>query len=601
MVRLNWADPSLSGGLFEKIVGCLIGIEHPECVRVRPGQGDGGVDIFDPAGIARAEVEVYQAKYYPNQLQWTKIATSLERLRSGSWCGRRVRKWYLTVPKQPTPADIAKLDKLAESFPFDLAWFAEDRLAALAAAHPEVGDYYLGDGRAQLKRVIQDWETCLLRIGSGESPRIEDVQDRLKEIRSALGRHDPHFQYGLEVHPASHGGALLARPGAIGVSSVLVGDSVVMCHVYPRYRGADEDARDRLQLRFTLTPEAARRLGDAIEVGGAPVVLQPADIVRYELPSVGHQAPPEAGFHALITPEVDTTPAHIRLVVTRPDGEQTVAQLTRSLISRGTEGATSVWSSPHGCFELTLVVNVVRQQVRLTIHRRIDLAGSIANVVRDINLMRALQPGAEVAIAFDRGPVEPTSIRVVLDDSFVDLRVVAMLDALRVIQDHTRTVVTIPAEITGNELVDLVETAALLEGLPTTGDMRTRRITVTTDTAALGLGGPQDVFADHFALGVVLCVGTALPLPHQTIELPFELLMVRMFRTARVGTIEHAVDDRAEVTLEPGAIPIWIDQRVNTSDEFTEELHQALLGHVTPISFDFIVDQLSRRGVAPSR
>lgn len=599
MARINWADPSLSGGLFEKIVGCLIGIEHPRSVRVRPAQGDGGVDVFDPVGTA--EVDVYQAKYYPNQLQWTKIAASLELLSSGSWLGRRVRNWYLTVPKQPTSTDITKLDELAESVLFDLDWLAEDRLVALAAAHPEVGDYYLGDGRAQLERDIEDWETCLQRLASGESPRIEDVQQRLAEIRAALGRHDPHLEYGLEVHPASHGDALFARPDVIALSSVVVGDSIVMCHVYPKYRGADEDAADRLQLRFTLTAGAAGRLADAIAVGGAPVLLQPTDIVRYGLPSVGHHAPAAAEFHARITPELDTTPAHLRLVVTSPDGDRTVARLTRSSISQGTEGATSVWSSSHGCFELTLVVNMVRQQVRLAIRRCTDLAGPIAGVAGDIDLMRALQPGAQIAIALAQGPVEPAGITVVLDDSFVDLRVVAMLDALRVIQDHTRTIVTIPTENTGSEVVDLVDTAALLEGLPTSGDMRTRRFAVTIEKAALGPGGAQDVFADYFALGVVLCVGTELPLPHQTIALPVELLVVRMFRSARVATIDDADADHATVTLEPGAIPIWIDQRVNSRDEFTEELNQTLLGHVSPISTDYLADQLSRRGVAPSR
>lgn len=158
MERINWADPSLSGGLFEKIVGCLLGIEHPRSVRVRPAQGDGGVDIFDP--VDTAGIDVYQAKHYPDRLQWTKIGNSLGRLSSGVWLGHRVRDWYLTVPKQPTPGDLEKLGELAETVPFDLHWFGEDRLAALVAAHPEVGDYYLGDGRAQLERHIEDWEAC---------------------------------------------------------------------------------------------------------------------------------------------------------------------------------------------------------------------------------------------------------------------------------------------------------------------------------------------------------------------------------------------------------------------------------------------------------
>lgn len=35
--RLNWADPSPSGGLFEKMVGCLLGNEHPVVRRVVAG------------------------------------------------------------------------------------------------------------------------------------------------------------------------------------------------------------------------------------------------------------------------------------------------------------------------------------------------------------------------------------------------------------------------------------------------------------------------------------------------------------------------------------------------------------------------------------
>lgn len=596
MERINWADPSLSGGLFEKIVGCLLGIEHPRSVRVRPAQGDGGVDIFDP--VDAGEVDVYQAKYYPSRLHWTKIAKSLGRLAEGTWLGRRVRDWYLTLPKQPTPGDLAKLDELARTVPFELHWFGEDRLAALVAAHPEVGDYYLGDGRAQLERHIQDWESCLERLRLGSSPRVEDVQDRLAEIAAALGRQDPHLEYGVEVHPALHDAGLLARPHVIALSSCIVGDSIVTCHVYPRYRGAEEDAADRLQLRLDLTPEAAAKVAEAIAVGGSPVVLEPSDIAGYELPTVGHQAPAAAEFHARLTPEVDTTPAHLRLVVTTA-GDRTVARFTRTSISRGNEGATSVWSSPHRCFEVTLVFNKLRKRLRMSIRRSTDFDGPITDVSGDINLMRAMQPGAEVALALDHGPIESAGITVVLGDSLVDLRVVAMLDALRVIQDHTRTVVTVPDEITGSEFVDLVETAALLDGLPITGDMRTERTAVTLDKSAVGPGGAQDLFADDFTLGILCSAGTELHLPHQTVHLADELLFIRVFRTARVATIDDTDPEHATVTLAPGAIPIWIDQRIQRRDDFTDALHHELCNHNAPISSDELVAQLSMRGRAP--
>lgn len=163
MERINWADPSLSGGLFEKIVGCPLGIEHPDSIRVRASQGDGGVDIFIP--ISERAIDVHQVKHHPDRLHWTKIQESLGRLADGTWLGRTVRAWYLTVPKQPTPENLTKLDEITGDVPFDTHWFGEDHLTALAARHPEVGDYYLGDGRAQLERHIQDcWDSCLARI-----------------------------------------------------------------------------------------------------------------------------------------------------------------------------------------------------------------------------------------------------------------------------------------------------------------------------------------------------------------------------------------------------------------------------------------------------
>lgn len=46
-----------------------------------------------------------------------------------------------------------------------------------------------------------------------------------------------------------------------------------------------------------------------------------------------------------------------------------------------------------------------------------------------------------------------------------------LLDALRVIQQYTTAEVTVPAEVTRRELVDIVETATLLAGGAATADM----------------------------------------------------------------------------------------------------------------------------------
>lgn len=309
----------------------------------------------------------------------------------------------------------------------------------------------------------------------------------MTEIASAFGRNDPHLEYGVDVHPVGHDAGTLARPGAIAMSSCVVGGHVVACHAYPRYRGAEEAAADRLRLRLDLTPEARARVAEVIAVGGDPVELTPADIVGYQLPTVGHQAPADAEFSARLTPLVDTTPAALRLVLTTTEGERTVVRLTRRSFTRGNEGATSVWVSPHQCFEMTIVVRERQRRLHLSIRRITNFDGPITDVAGDINpLMRALQPRTTVALALDHGPVETAAVTVTLTDSLVDPPVVAMLDALRVIQDHTTTIVTIPDEITGKSLIDLVETAALLDGLATTGDMRSETISVSLLKTDLG-------------------------------------------------------------------------------------------------------------------
>lgn len=596
MERINWTDPSLSGGLFEKIVGCLLGIEHKDSIRVRPSQGDGGVDIFIPVGDGL--IDVHQAKHYPGVLHWTKIQGSLNRLAGGEWLGHTVRSWYLTVPKQPTRHNLTKFDEISVGVPFETHWFGEDDLAALAARHPEVADYYLGDGRAQLKRHIDDWDSCTARLSSGESPRIEDAQPRLAEIASALGRSDPHLEYGIDVHPAAHGAGLHARPGVIAMSSRWVGNHVVSCYAYPKYRGAEEDAADRLNLRLDLAPDAGSRVAEIIAVGGDPVELTPTDIVGYDLPVVGHQ-PPDAGeFSARLTPLVDSTPAGLRLVLTTPAGDVTVVPFARRSFTRGNEGATSVWDSPRQCLEMTIVVYARQERLHFTIRRTTDLDGPIIDVAGDINLLRALQPGTAVGLALDRGPVETADPTVTLTTSLVDPPVVSMLEALRAIQDHTTTIVTIPDELTHKGLLDLIETAALLDGLPTIGDMRSITISVTLPKSTLGPGGPQDVFGDHFTLAVSCSAGRRIDLPHQTVELAEDLLFVRAFRSARVATIDDTDLERVSVTLEPGSIPIWIDQRINRAEDFTEDLHHLLCQHDETIGGDDLVAQLASRRAA---
>jgi hypothetical protein len=602
VTRISWSDPSLSGGLFEKIVACLLGIENPDAIRIRTSQGDAGVDILAP--VDDETIDVYQLKHYPHRMHWTKVKESLARLSSGQWMGWTIRNWHLVVPKQPTKENLAKLRELSKDVPFKAKWFGEDKLVPLAAAHPEVEEYYLGDGRARLQHLVEDWDNSLSRIAAGNAPRIEDVQERLSEMATALGGTDPHFRYGLEVHPATSGRYIVVRPDAIAASSREFGGHIITCHTYPRYRGAVEDAADRMGGRLQLTPSAAARLAEVIAVGGAPLLFTPEDVVALELPRVGHQPPPDAQWFARITPIVDVTPEALRLVVKAMDGEQLVTRLTRTGLTTGTDGATAIWTSPGRCVEVTTVARAEPQHISVSIQPSDRLNGPISDVVDDLPLLRAVQPGASIAIGGPVGPIDPDAPSVEIARGIVSREAVAMLDALRVIQDHTRTVITVPEELTTKELADVIETAALLEGLPTTGDMLRETLTVTWPVDALGPGGAQDLFSENFALGVSLDCGRELSLPHQSVHLTEDLCFVRLLRTATVGTVhedEQDGDPVVRVSFAPGPIPIWIDQRIGDPSEFTDELQQRLCEHDAPISVESLSAELSSRGSRPTR
>ena len=588
----------MSGELFEMIVGCLLGIEFGDTVRIRPSQGDGGVDILTRWPDGR--IDVYQVKHFPNRIDWSKVKRSLNRLQDGEWFGRRVRRWYLTVPKQPTDKDVSKLDELSQGVPFETDWFAEDKLVPLVAKNPEVGDYYLGDGKAQLTQRLRDWQTVLDRMADGQDPRFEDAQVRLSEIASALGRDDPHFTYGFEVQPARGFANPTGRPGVILVSWSVVGDNAVACYVHPRYRGAEVDAADRLQIRFGLTPDALERLAAMTSLGGAPVEFGPSEIVDLELPALGHQVPEGGHVSVRVTPAVDATPAGLRLVARTADGATVVERIRRTLLRRGTSGATAEWRSAGGCVELTTVADFSTGRIQLSLEPAADVAGPITEFASDIALLRALQPGSTIAIAAGQGPLDPSGPVPIESGPFTP-EFVALLDALRVIQDYTATQVLVPVEITRRHLVDIVETAALLAGLPTTGDMRGRTATVTLGRTGLGPGGPQDLFGELFALSFTASIGPELALPHQEIRLPTPLHFVRVIRSARIASVaEDAAGDILSVVLEPGPIPIWVDVRVESSDTNHDELCADLLRRVDPIEAEELTAQLARAGSNPT-
>lgn len=102
--RVDWG--SRDGNEVEAVIANLLYNEYGRAVRVRPGQGDFGIDIIVPATENSEPWDVYQVKKYAanlNSTQRTKIVESFSRLMIGLVReGLPINDWYLVTPLDPT-------------------------------------------------------------------------------------------------------------------------------------------------------------------------------------------------------------------------------------------------------------------------------------------------------------------------------------------------------------------------------------------------------------------------------------------------------------------------------------------------------------------
>jgi hypothetical protein len=113
----------------------LLCSQYPSAHRVRPSQGDGGIDVFvpGPAGFG-AERAVYQAKRYCENLTGTqkrKIKNSYRRVvETSKKEGWRITEWHLVMPLDLTNQNLGWLDDViadADSRASRTAWCSATR------------------------------------------------------------------------------------------------------------------------------------------------------------------------------------------------------------------------------------------------------------------------------------------------------------------------------------------------------------------------------------------------------------------------------------------------------------------------------------------
>lgn len=269
MSRVEWSR--LAPEELEAVCGVLLLRRFDGATRVKPGQGDQGIDIFVPAGSGK--LSVFQVKSFAGSRLGAghkrQIASSLLRVeheRSGE-----VADWNLLLPMDPTPGRLTWLAEISTQVNFPTRWRGTDYLDSLAAEFPDVIDYYLHGGRAMVERQYEDLMSfsALAQHVSAPDRTLAPGQTfgTLHATVRAMNASDPHYRFEVRLTEEAPG-----RTGTRGhvcsVSSDSGDGTVVTIDVIARYAQATDDRPLRFNLQVDCE-EGADELVEWLEYGGS--------------------------------------------------------------------------------------------------------------------------------------------------------------------------------------------------------------------------------------------------------------------------------------------------------------------------------------------
>ncbi len=459
MSRVEWTRRTPEE--IETVLGILLCRENPAAIRIRPAQGDHGIDVYVPGEDGWV---VYQIKSFA-----TKLTPSQKRQITKSWNrfqtyakenGLIVGAWHLVRPINPTLPETKWLADLTQGSDHSTGWKGLDFCEGLAAKYPDVLDYYLFDGKTRLEETIRDF---LVLAGFPAQVRIEPgkAYDSLEAIHDALNAFDPHFRYDFLVQGASSEGppqSYSPEPGLVAGVTRSNAEKSITFRIYARFR----EALSERELPGAFSVEVKKGSAEAIAWQdfldyGIGVDSVPVKNFTLKLPgNLGGEF--EGG---LIT--IGSLPSQKRiefdLVVLDADGSTEVAS-TYAVMEGFTSGLkqTGYASSGRevgGAFSLDL---------RVTLPSKIDfrifdigLTGKRpADILDGYRVLAAFRPPNLFQMHIRHGPPlgSPHPIPSGLNaDDVAAADVIRILEALAIIQRHTHLGESAQSAVFGRNLI----------------------------------------------------------------------------------------------------------------------------------------------------
>jgi hypothetical protein len=512
MSRVEWS--ALSGDEVETVLANLLYNAHDRALRIRPSQGDYGIDVAVPTSPPPELWDIYQIKKFAQNLtagQKTQIENSFRRVLIGLIRrGVPLGDWYLVTPLDPTLEN--QLDwfrsmpdtVIAEMFADEaLGLTAEEQAGirawrdipgriidwkglpfcdGLAGRYGYVIDYYLHGGRERLRDAVADLSMLLRRdqtlpavtSASGHAnaaPRqgsvalLEpgEVREHLQRLHAVLDT-DPHFRYGISLDPQRP--ELRPEPGLLAAQQETTQDGRTLTFkIFARSAQSLDERQIPLELTFNFEGssegheafEAWRKYGKPLETNAS---------VKIQLPG-GLGGSSETGRVRLSPAEGKTNEYRLRLRVVTPDGAALSELGFAASSTTGLDG-TGAWvhcTDDSGVLETDMLLDATAAtgKIEFTLHPLADrgAAKSLAAVV----FASHLRAPNRVELAGEYGPFSDL-IALPGSDPLVDPAVARLVGDLTIIQTRAVTEVVIPdaSMLSPKELQEIRRAASLIEG-----------------------------------------------------------------------------------------------------------------------------------------
>jgi hypothetical protein len=476
--RVAWA--TLQPAETEHVVSVMLCRENPTAMRIRPSRGDGGIDVITATagGWVVDQIKYFSASLTPSQK--TQVRESFERLRVYAAAeGARIAQWHLVAPVDATNEERRWFDGLTSEAGFPCEWRGLTHVEGLAAAYPDVIDYYLRDGKDRLATLVGQLGD-VIRLGyrlsgaadtAGQPLAPGEIETGLMGLYAALNAHDPHYRYSFSVD---------AQPPEVPNERFLVaavqrttGIACVTFRIHARFTEAVRERPVPMTVQFRVPSdgpeaEAIRSFNDF----GAPLTVEDPDgeKIEWSIDLPGGLGGAFQGGQLSLGPARtdDAQPYRLRVQILTEAGEEIgtcVLEMEPVTIGPSGSGVRAVGTEEHGVFGLEWRTDLVAQRVdlKLTGH---DLTGKHpTDVLPGLRVAASFHPPNRLRFAAPYGPITHPADPL---PGAIDLGlgpVLRVVEALAVIQDHTAEQITIPdlTTVTRSSAGDLIRLARLLQ------------------------------------------------------------------------------------------------------------------------------------------